>query len=177
MKGGLRLRALLLLAFGWVAMHSSLAAPAARPPAHRPADFGFRIEDGWGNCVDSDSGRVTKDLVRGPDTTIAIRFRPAEMDTIYRAFVGLDVFGLPEPHPDFNWPRGQLTTAAPNTWHRFEIRGHDVQKSFAWSDGERNPFRMTAGSERFFMAIHVVEQMVSRRPEYARLPGPRAQRH
>jgi hypothetical protein len=67
------LAAILSLAGG----QPAAAAPHAQPPHHRPADFGFRIQNGWGECVDSDSGTVTKDMVRGPDTTVALRFTPA----------------------------------------------------------------------------------------------------
>jgi len=149
------------------------AAPQPSPPAHRPADFGFRIEDGYGNCVDSDSGRVTKDMVIGPDTTIALQFTAAEMDTIYRAFVGLDVFDLPEPHPEINLPSDVVTTGDPSTWHRFEIRGRGLQKRFEWSTLNAYFLRNSSDAARMFREEQVVQRLLERRPEYARLPRPR----
>jgi hypothetical protein len=162
-----------ILLAGSLAVGPAAAAPHRPIPAQCPADFGFRIEDGYGNCVDSDSGTVTKDMVMDADITIALHFTRAEMDTIYRAFVGLDVFDLPEPHPEINLPSDVVTTTSPSTWTRFEVRGRGLRKRFEWNDNDSFNLRRSTEAGHMFKAAQVVQRILDRRPEYARLPRPR----
>jgi hypothetical protein len=98
------------------------------------------------------------------------------MDTIFSAFVGLGVFELREPHPDFSMPHNGLQRIGPGTWNRFEIRGRGLGKRFEWSDDEWENFRESTEAEQLFRAVQIVQDILDRKPEYARLPPPRGLR-
>ena len=61
--------------------------------------FGIVFESQWGFAVDTFAGRVTKDLVSIPDTTIDLRLSDAQLDTLYDAVLRMRLFDYPEPHP------------------------------------------------------------------------------
>ena len=149
-----------------------LFAGPARAHAHtkipkiRPSDFGFRLEDGWHGCVDSDSGTVREEINRGGDTTFVLRFTPSELDTIYAEFLRVGIFGVTEPHPPFDPPGDVVETIEPETWHRFEIRGAGLEKHFWWEGESSVSFRGSPEAPRLFAALRIVEDTVQRRPEY-----------
>ena len=72
--------ALLAAAVGSVAEGCANDRPIERRQA--PANFGFVLETGWGEKVDTFRGLVTKDLVADPDTTIALALSGAELDSV-----------------------------------------------------------------------------------------------
>ena len=94
--------------------------------AESRAAFGFDFATGNGERIDSFSGLVTKDLVDDPDTTIALAFTPAELDSVRREVLASRLFDL----PDLRAPAGCMLE--PNTWLQLRVRDGARERLFHW---------------------------------------------
>ncbi|MEQ1832066.1 MAG: hypothetical protein ABL977_03340 [Candidatus Eisenbacteria bacterium] len=65
------------------------AGDTARFPRDR---FGFVFSSERGTRIDTRSGTMTIDRVMDPDTTIALRFSEAELDTLYKEAIAIRLF-------------------------------------------------------------------------------------
>jgi hypothetical protein len=147
--------------------------PAPRFPhiAHAPRDFGIHLEDDRGFCVDTDSGRVTKDMVVGPDTTVELHLSRAELDTLYTAFVEWRLFDLPEPNPGLGPPAKTMWIESPSFIYAFRVRAHGHTKHFWWNTANGSPNQPKDAWDRLWRTVLLVERFVMRCPEYVRLPA------
>lgn len=127
--------------------------------------FGFLLESGYGEKVDTFSGLVTKDMVGDPDTTIRLRLTEAELDTIYQAAIAIRLFDYPEPCPP------QVGNPwVPSTTMRLKIRAGWVTKEFSWETG----YGPAVGAEDEWRGlrqfVRLIERVVENRSEYRALP-------
>jgi hypothetical protein len=144
-----------------------------RPPQElpiRPIDylrfprvgFGFVLGDNTGFKIDTFRGTVTKDLVEDPDTTIALRLSPAEMDSIYQAMIAMRFFDLPKPPLEFGGVPFFITT--------FEAHAGLAVEHLEWSTLGRRP---SDDWKRLDRLTRMIEAMVDRKPEWQALPKSR----
>jgi len=147
-----------------------------RPPAELPirpidyvrfprAGFGFVLAHGTGFEINTFRGTVTKDLVGDPDTTIALRLSPPEMDSVYQAMIAMRFFDLPRPHPLFHSEH----LVVPSTGTTLEAHSGLAVEHLEWSTFDRRP---SDDWKRLDRLILMIEDMVHRKPEWQALPEP-----
>ncbi len=152
---------------------------ALRPPPAltiRPADydryprasFAFILDDGNGNLVDTFTGRVSKDLVGTPDTTIALTLTASEMDTIYRAVIAMRLFEFTEPYPAFR----SGATMVPATHVRLMVRAGGAKRELTWSSGMVSDGPPSNDWKRIYALVKLIRRTVAAHPEYQNLPKP-----
>ncbi len=97
-------------------------------------DFGFSLNLEHGFALDSFNGTVTKDMIAGPDTTIAFRLDEKTMQDLRDIYLRARLADLPEPAP----PYGSEEWNHPDLSHgvvRLHIRCGSSTKSFVWHSG------------------------------------------
>jgi hypothetical protein len=137
----------------------------------RPRDFAVLLANGFGSRIDTRAGRVTKDLVTGRDTTVALRLKSAELDSLYEEYTRSGLFGLPEPYPRLA-PEDIGCMITPNTPWYFEITSGGVTKRFSW-DSRYCLEHRTAEWKVLLEAKRRLELMIVRTPKYRSLPDER----
>ena len=159
--------ALLAAAVGSVAEGCANDRPIERRQA--PANFGFVLETGWGEKVDTFRGLVTKDLVADPDTTIALALSGAELDSIYQKVEEVRLFELPVLHAPTN------CGGVPSTWVRLEVRSDTRERQFRWEYwwACSGSLQATKTWKGLVQVVELIRSIVSARPEYKALPRPR----
>jgi hypothetical protein len=142
---------------------------AAEPKLSRaPAGFGVLFETSNGTRIDTFNGRVTKDLVRDPDTTIALKLTPAELDTLHSAVVHLRLLELPEPHPRL--ARG---TRSPNEGVKLQVRTPSGTRTFSWHTKHLPHPDDAAEWGRLHEFIGLLRRLPQNHRAYRALPRPR----
>jgi hypothetical protein len=149
----------------------------ARPPVplvDRPADratypresfaVSFVDENGFG--VDTGKGTVTQDRISDPDTTVAMRLSPAELDTLYDDAIRDRLFEMPQPRPlpwiyfGSHWS-GVLTLGAGSARHSLQWDLWTWNEP--WSDDHK----------RLNSYVRKLARMAKKSPAYRVLPRPR----
>ena len=69
-----------------------------------------------------------------PDTTVEMRWTPAELDTLRLEALRLRLFDLEEPYPARLPKRGVVEYRAPNFVRQLEIALGERHRKFAWDD-------------------------------------------
>lgn len=155
-----RRSSLVALMLGVIAL--GLGCDSLRFPKWR---FGFLLESGYGERVDTFSGLVTKDMVGDPDTTIRLQLSEAELDTIYEAAMAIRLFHYPEP-----CPAQSGNPWVPSTTMRLKIRAGWATKEFSWDTG----YGPAVGAEDEWRGlrqfIRLIDRIVQSRDEYMALP-------
>ncbi len=130
-------------------------------------NFGFVLERSLGEKIDTFAGVATKDMVIGPDTTIALRLTEAELDTIYNKVIAIRFFD----YPMFLWndPRTQMS---PQESLHLEVRVGDVVKDLRWTTGEPVP-ELVQQRKRLGELVGLIQRMVTSHAEYQALPPAR----
>jgi hypothetical protein len=149
-----------------------LATPveAAGPKISRaPRGFAVLYETSNGERIDTSSGRVTKDLVVDPDTTIALKLTAAELDTLYSAIVQLRLLKLPEPHPQQD--RG--SSMDPYEEITLRIRTASDTRTFSWSTTYRSHVDAEDEWRRLSEFIGILRRLPQNHRAYRALPRPR----
>ena len=132
--------------------------------------FGFVLETGNGFLVDTFSDSVTKDMVRGPDTTIALRLTEEELDAIYETMIAIRFFEFPEPHLPTE-RRGYLT---PNDGVvRLTARAGGVTRTQSWFTGDVPTGARIDDWKRLYLLTELIWRIVESHAEYQELPPPR----
>ena len=139
---------------------------------HAPASFGVVFETGYGERVDTFRGLVTKGLVVGRDTTIALVLTGAELDLIYPKVVEVHLFELPE----LRAPTG--CSMVPSTWPRLAVRADTRERRFRWEYwwACSDSLRGTKSWKGLMSVVGTIRGIVRARPEYRALPPPRGAR-
>ena len=151
--------------------------PAPRLPV-RKADYArlprsgfgvvFRTERGF--ALDTFAGRVTKDLVLGPDTTVALSLTDAELDAIYKKAIEIRFFDYPEPRPPleicgFMSPNEGLTSLS--------ITAGTTKRTLSWDAGDVPGGANLDDWKRLFELVLLIRDTVERHSEYRALPQTR----
>ena len=139
----------------------------------RHAPFGFRYSHYRGESIDTFAGTVTKDMVRLPDTTIALVFTPMELAEVRRA---VDRARFDEL-PDTIWyGRTVADASGPEPLMQIEIQYGRERKSVT-VDGSYRKERITprSGDEfrRVVAIVNAARGILKKRPEYQALPPAR----
>jgi hypothetical protein len=131
--------------------------------------FAFAFRSGTGEAVDSRAGTVTKDMVSRPDTTIALRFTPAEMRTVYETFRRVHLLDVREPEPEI--PFTNEGGVQPSFGWRLDVTMDGRQKHFAVNTSfVAHP--MPEQWKSLVAAADTVLFIARRRPEVQSLPRP-----
>ena len=125
--------------------------------------FGLVLEDTRGFRVDTFAGTATKDMIGLPDTTIALRFSDAQLDTLYDAVIRMRLFDDPGPIPYLAHGETRLT-----------VRAGPSTRVLAWSHGYFWPPRpISDGEKRLHALLDTIGRMVSTDPAFRALPPPK----
>jgi hypothetical protein len=148
---------------------SSSAAQSKRP------GFWMRwgAPDGRGNLVDTKAGTFTYDRVSDRDTTVAMRWSSAQLDTMRRAAVALRILELPEPCPEMKpMADGTAVSVHPDLWVFMELELDGVQRRFGWSGTTRANGTAVHPEQwdRLDQFTHLLDATVKRHPAYRALP-------
>lgn len=131
------------------------------------SDFSFELRTDHGYRVDTRTGIATKDMVIDPDTTIALRLTPAELDTIYRAAISMRIFEYQEPHPVLE-TNGGFT--CPSSVYYLHVEAGGYQRDLRWGTAY-NPGGKTLDQwRRLYDLVHMIQRTVAKHPEYQALP-------
>jgi hypothetical protein len=163
-------RVLCLIA-GLALLYAVAANAEAANRRRAPKDFAVYFEDSHGNKIDTVKGEVTKDLVDQPDRTIQVWLTREEKERIYAKFVEYRLFDLREPSPQTD--SGRFEEVAPSISIRFEVTANGVVKRFSWP-GQSTNNTSSHQWRRLRLALGFVRGVVEARPEYRRLPKPKA---
>ena len=151
--------------------------PAPRLPVRKsdhlrlPRDgFGVVFRTGTGFMLDTMAGRVTKDLVMGPDTTIVLQLTRAELDAIYDKAIEIRFFDYPEPRPPLE-VHGIMTPSEGAT--SLSITAGATTRTLSWESGNVPGGANLDDWKRLFELVLLIRDTVERRPEYRALPMPR----
>ncbi len=132
--------------------------------------FGVVFTTAGGFALDTFAGRVTKDLVLGPDTTVALCLSDAELDAIYKKAIEIRFFDYPEPRPAME-VRGHLS------WNEgvtsLSITAGTITRTLSWNGGDVPGGANLDDWKRLFELVLLIRDTVERRPEYRALPEPR----
>jgi hypothetical protein len=138
--------------------------------------FSVRFGNDVGMLLDTARETYTIDLVRGPDTTIAMSWSSAQLDTLRQAAVELRLLEVSAPHPAIDsCPDGMHRTMSPAFSHTLDVVMDGRQKHFAWGDNSdaAGTKRDPAEWERLLEFARRVRAMVARHPAMANAPRAR----
>jgi hypothetical protein len=130
-------------------------------------NFAIRYTDGHGTRYDSFVGEVTMDLISNGDTTIAFRFSPEELDSLYDRVIAIRFFDLPTSVP--------IRVAFANSFGdaTLTIRAGEQLKTVSWAIHGRPDAEYQDDWKRARSLVEMLSRMVKRRPEYRALPPPK----
>ena len=152
-------------------------SPGTRLPV-RPKDyfrfprkgFGFVFQTKGGEMINSFEGRVTKDLVEGPDTTISLGFTESELDTIYKKAIEIRLFERPE---GLEGEIGGMGYFQPRAVCTLAVQAGSFRRKFNWDDGLA---RSSEDWHRVYEFLGLIRRIVMSKPAYQALPRVRANR-
>lgn len=133
------------------------------------ATFGFVLEAGYGERIDTFNGVVTKDLVDDPDTTVELKLSDAELDTLYERALAIRLFDYPEPHPLIE----SMSGMQPHGTMRLQVRAGTRDITLEWDTGRVPGGKTVDEWKRLYEWIRLARKIVANRPEYRSLPGAR----
>jgi len=146
-----------------LALALCVASPAAG--AHR---FAFVLSDDRGFRVDSRAGTVTKDMVIGPDTTVALRLTRDELRRIEEKCRTWHILRVHEPHPPYALP---VQSYDPSLRWTLEVWMDGAHRRFTWVEWAQT--KETPAWHALFAVENRILSIVHARPEWANLPYPR----
>lgn len=153
---------LLLLLFG---SGCSSQSSNHQDPDSMPEDFAFSVSYGIGskNRIDTYSHKVVKDLIADGKAEATITFSKAEMQTIYRRMMDIDVFGEKKLIADTGCFR------QPSSDDYWKIRIGGVEKTMHITT---QYCELTDDAQAFMDLRNFVVEMVEGKEEYTALPEP-----
>ena len=166
MRGLLFFVGLLVLAFLPLTWHA--IRPHIEMRKHSREGFGFVMESAYGERMDTFAGTITKDMVGDPDTTIAVRFRESDLDSIYRMVIETRFFDLPGPHPSYD-----TIYVMPHTQMTLLVQAGSVRKELSWDTGRVDVHNLSDEWKRLFDLMREIQRIQESYPEYRALPTPR----
>jgi hypothetical protein len=149
---------------------ASPSASQSKPPSFR-ARWG--APDGWGNFVDTAAKTFLYDRISEPDTTVVMRWTRAQLDTMRRAAVALDILELPEPHPEMKpLADGTAVLVTPDHGFILELELNGVSRRFEWSETIQASGTAVHPEQwdRLEKFTRLLNAMLARHPAYRALP-------
>jgi hypothetical protein len=140
-------------------------------PAQMPGDFQLRAAFGSGgsprNCIDTEAGTCTKDLIDGGVASTRLRLTPAELQELYRDLVDMDITEYDSHfHPGAGDSRFQPQAPYDTYWLSLEIGGATA-KFVYWEDNLGATSAEAVALREWFARL---QQMIEAKPEWQALP-------
>jgi hypothetical protein len=134
-------------------------------------DFNFIYEEGRGTMIDTFRGRITKDLVIGPDTTVDLALSKSELNRVYAKMISIGFFDMPEPHPPYTL-EDRSCRHSPHTTIRIEATSGSRTRKLYW-DTAICVLHETAEWKGLKELQSVIWEILTQRPEFKTLPAPK----
>jgi hypothetical protein len=151
----------------------------ARPPRSLPErkgdreryprrGFGLELRYGRGFRVDTFLSLATKDMIAGPDTTIALKLSDAQLDTLYDTVIRMRLFDYPGPPPPSHSPTSYDSDHSAS----LTVRAGQARKELSWSWDDFRPQPLPDEWKRFDRLERMIGRMVRADSAFRALPPP-----
>lgn len=140
---------------------------APKLPENKPSDFNFVVDYGVsaGNELDTIKGIYIKDMIGAPSVTANLKLSEADMNEIYSKMKDIDILSYPEKF----YPKGNVL-CTPYDTYSIKILYNGKTKNIHWDDGNLSDSKDAVQLRNLFKRI---DQIVSKKEEYKKLPEPK----
>ena len=131
----------------------------------------FAYGIGARNLLDTRNGTFTKDMILGSPLTVSLQLTPGEMARIAQELERIDFFSCPREYETPVDPSQESREAPAGLHHsyRFAVTTERGTKVVVWQDKILNDDERAAGLRAL---AHLIEDMITAKPEYLRLAPP-----
>lgn len=124
------------------------------------------------NVLNTIKGTFTKDMVIDPPVTVKLRLTEEELEIIHRKMVEIGFFQYPTVFRVRVSPWDSICIVTPYSTYIFKVVSHGVViKHLRWDDEICNE---NERAENLRELIRLIIEIIESKPEYQRMPKPRA---